>query len=43
MKSDSQLPKKKCFVCFNESPLKMIDNTFHFIFKARFVIKIFAF
>ena len=36
--------QKNCFICFNESPLKMIKNTFYFIFsKALFVFKIFKF
>ena len=43
LKSDSRLPKKFLFICFNESPLKMIKNTFYFILKAIFVLKIFEF
>ena len=35
--------KKFCVNCFIESPLKMIKNTFHFILKALFVLKIFKF
>ena len=31
---------KKLFVCFNESPLKMMKNVFYFIIKALFVLKI---
>ena len=31
------------FICFNESPLKMMKSTFYFILKARFVLKIFKF
>ena len=27
--------KKICFVCFNESPLKMVNNAFYFILKAQ--------
>ena len=39
-KSESQLPKK--IVLFgNESPLKMLKNTFYSILKALFVFKIF--
>ena len=33
--------KKTCFICFNERPLKMVRNTFYFILKAIFVLKIF--
>ena len=33
--------KKKLFVCFNESPFKMMRNAFYFILKALFVLKIF--
>ena len=29
--------KKNYFICFNESPLKMMKNTFYFILKALFV------
>ena len=32
---------KICLICFNESPLKIIKNTFHFTLKALFVLKIF--
>ena len=32
--------KNICFVCFNESPLKMVKNGFYFILKALFVSKI---
>ena len=41
LKSDPQLPKKKYLICFNESPLKMMQNAFYFILKALFVLKIF--
>ena len=41
LKSDSHLPKKFLFICFNESPLKMMKNAFYFILKAPFVFKIF--
>ena len=42
VKSDSHLPKKD-FICFNGSPSKMMKNTFYFILKALFVLKIFKF
>ena len=35
--------RKICFICFNESPLKMLKNAFYFILKAFFVLKIFKF
>ena len=35
--------KKIYFVCFNESPLKMMKNTFYFILKAILVLKIIKF
>ena len=41
LKSDSHLPKKNCFNCFTESPLKMTKNAFYFILKGLFVLKIF--
>ena len=41
LKSDSHLPKKFLFICFNESPLKMMKNAFYFTLKALFVFKIF--
>ena len=38
------LPSKKIvFIFFNKSPLKMMNNTFYFILKAPFVLKIFKF
>ena len=40
-KSSSHLPKKKCFIYFNGVPLKLMKNTFYFILKALFVLKIF--
>ena len=40
LKSDSHLRKKICFICFNESPLKMMKIVFCFILKAPFVLKI---
>ena len=33
LKSDSHLPKKILFICFNERPSKMIKNAFYFILK----------
>ena len=41
LKSGSHLPKKIFFVCFNDSPSKMMKNVFYFMLKALFVIKIF--
>ena len=35
--------EKTCLICFNESPLKIMENTFCFILKALFVFKIFKF
>ena len=35
--------KKKNFICFNDSPSKMMKNVFYFILKALFVLKIFKF
>ena len=35
--------QKNIFICFIESPLKMIKNAFYFILKALFVPKIFKF
>ena len=35
--------KKICFICFNESPIKMFKNTFYFILKALFFLKILQF
>ena len=34
---------KKIAICLMESPLKMMKNTFYFILKALFVLKIFKF
>ena len=31
------------FICFNESPLKMIENAVHFMLKALFLLKILKF
>ena len=35
--------KKKCFICFNGSPLKMMKNAIYLILKAFFIFKIFNF
>ena len=43
LKSDSHFPKKNCFICFNENPLKMMKNVFYFIIKALHVLKLFKF
>ena len=43
LKSHSHPPKKICFICFNESPLKMMKNALYFILKALSVLKIFKF
>ena len=43
LKSGSHLPKKICFICFNDSPSKVMKNAFYFILKALFVLKIFKF
>ena len=40
LKSVSRLPLI-CFICLIESPLKTMKNTFYFILKALFVLKIF--
>ena len=32
--------KKNCFLCFNESPLKIMKNTFYLNLKALFVLKL---
>ena len=32
--------KKNCFICFNESPLRVMKNAFYFILNAVFVLKI---
>ena len=39
------LPSKKeiFFICFNDSPSKMMNNAFYIILKALFVLKIFKF
>ena len=33
--------KKNYFICFNESPLRMMQNAFYFILKAFFVLNIY--
>ena len=33
--------QKICFICFDESPLKMMKNAFYFILTALFFLKIF--
>ena len=43
LKLDSYLPKKNCFINFNESSLKMMKNAFYLILKALFVLKMFEF
>ena len=35
--------KKICFICFHESPLKMMENTFYFILKGLFLLTGFKF
>ena len=35
--------RKKCLICLNESPLKMMENSFYFILKALFILSIFKF
>ena len=39
----SHLPKKSFFICFIDSPSKMMENAFYFILKALFILKIFKF
>ena len=36
-------PSKKNFICFKDSPSKMLKNAFYFILKVIFVLKIFKF
>ena len=43
LNSNSHLPKKKCVICFIESPLKMMKNAFYSILKALFILKILKF
>ena len=33
-------PSKNCFICFDESPLKVMKNPFYCILKVLFVLKI---
>ena len=33
--------QKNSFICFNDSPSKIMKNTFYFILKALFVLEIF--
>ena len=42
LRSDSYLPKN-LFICFNDSPSKIMKNGFYFILKALFFFKIFKF
>ena len=35
--------KKNYFICFNDSPSKMMKNAFYLMLKALFVLKIFKF
>ena len=35
--------KKICFICFNESPLKVMKNVFYFILQALLVLQIFKY
>ena len=37
LKSDPHPLQTICFICFNESPLKMVKNAFYFNLKAIFV------
>ena len=41
LKTNSHLPKNTCFLYFKKSPLKSNKNTFYFILKALFALKIF--
>ena len=41
--SDPHLRGKKCFICFNKSPLKMMKNAFYFILKALLGLEVFKF
>ena len=43
LKIGLSLSKKICYIFYIESPLKMMKNTFYFIWKALFVLKIFNF
>ena len=37
------LPKKKCVICFIESPLKMMKNAFFHLSFSSFILKMFKF
>ena len=41
LKLDCHPPKKINFICFNESPLKLVKNAFCSILKALFILKTF--
>ena len=43
LKAELSPSKKKLFICFNESPFKMMKNGFCFILRAFLVLKIFKF
>ena len=43
LKLGSHLPKKFCFICFIEIPLKMMKNVFYFILEALLVLNMFKF
>ena len=43
LKLDFYLPKKSYFILFKESPSKIMKNTFYFILKALFVLKVLNF
>ena len=43
LKSNSHFPKKIIFICFNDSPSKMLRNAFLFHLKSSFVLKMFEF
>ena len=43
LNSNSHLPKKLFFICFNDGPSKVIKNAFYFILKSLFLLKIFKF
>ena len=43
LETDSHLPKKIFFISFNDSPSRMMKNSFYFILKVLFVLKIFKF
>ena len=36
LKLGSHIPRKNCFICYNENPLKMMKNAFLFHFKSSF-------